>query len=290
MAFSDLQIKVASEEAIMGLNRHVGSLKYFAKNLSPKDDRPFAAVTVPVYALSAAAEFDEDSNSWCGGSNEVGGKAINLSKHFIKSIGLDDVSLGSTDINVLRDGAKAIADVLGTATEKYVYGLINETNVSAEAEFDGSSLSAFANLFAIADTNGVDPYECVLALNPTQYAKLMSNLPANVYATDDAIKSGIVPGVFGFRAALCTPFLNQDNSDTIGVIIPYNTLGIVSRVNKPAIDGYVNTWTVTADDGYSIGFRVFEHLCKGKMYIGADVLVGAEIVQNGIVRLVTPAS
>ena len=47
--FNDLQIKVASETAVMGLQKHMASLKYFAKDLSPMGDRPFAAVQVPVY-------------------------------------------------------------------------------------------------------------------------------------------------------------------------------------------------------------------------------------------------
>ena len=59
MAFSDLQLKVASETAVMGLQKHMASLKYFAKDLSPMGDRPFAGVQVPVYSLSAAAEFNE---------------------------------------------------------------------------------------------------------------------------------------------------------------------------------------------------------------------------------------
>lgn len=286
MSFSDLQIKVASEEAIMGLQKHMANLKYFAKDVSPKADRPFAGVQVPVYALSAAAEFDEQNNNWCGGQNEVDGVVVTLDKHYIKSISLNDIEAGETDINFLRDGSRAIADTLGHAANKYVWGLINSTNVPVSADFDGSSLSAFAQLFKIADDHDVNPYECVLALNPENYAKLMAQLPANVYGTDDAIKFGVVPNAFGFRAVVCTSYLPEG---TIGAIIPYNTIAIVSRTNKPAVDGYVATWTSETDDGFTLGYRVFEHLCYGRLFLGADVLFGAKIVQDGIVRLV-PAS
>lgn len=286
MAFSDLQIKVAAETAVLGLQKHMASLKYFAKDVSPMADRPFAGVQVPVYSLSAAAEFDETTNNWCGGTNEVDGVVVGLDKHFIKSISLNDVQAGETDINFLRDGSKAIADVLGHAANKYVWGLINETNVPLSAEFTGSSKAAFANLFKIADDNGANPYECVLALNPENFAKLLSMLDANVYSTDDAIKYGVVEGLYGFKAVVCTSYLPEG---TIGAIIPYNTIAIVSRTNKPAVDGYVATWTAENEDGFTLGYRVFEHLCYGKMFLGADVLMGAKIVQDGIVRLV-PAS
>ena len=283
MAFSDLQIKVASETAVMGLQKHMASLKYFAKDVKPTADRPFAGVQVPVYSLSEAAEFDENTNNWCGGRNEANGVVVTLDKHLIKSISLDDVSAGETDINFLRDGSQAIADVLGHAANKYVWGLINSSNVPTQETFNGASKTAFANLFKIADHHGENPYECVLALNPENFAKLLSMLDANVYSTDEAIKYGVVEGLYGFKAVVCTSYLP---AGTIGAIIPYNTIAIVSRTNKPAVDGYVATWTAETEDGFSLGYRVFEHLCYGKMFLGADVLMGAKIVQDGIVRLV----
>lgn len=283
MAFSDLQIKVASEAAVMGLQKHMASLKYFAKDFSPMGDRPFAGVQVPVYALSAAAEFAEGTNDWCGGVNEIDGTVVTLDKHYIKSIALNDVQAGETDLNFLRDGSQAIADVLGHAANKYVYGLINEANVPLSAEFSGTSKAAFANLFKIADDAGVNPYECVLALDPENYAKLLSMLDANVYATDAAIKYGVIEGLYGFKAVICTSYLPEG---TIGAIIPFNTVGLVSRTNKPVVDGYVATWTAETPDGFTLGYRVFEHLCYGKCFLGADVLFGAKILQDGIVRLV----
>lgn len=283
MAFSDLQIKVASETAIMGLQKHMASLKYFAKDVKPTADRPFAGVQVPVYSLTEAAEFSEGTNDWCGGTNEANGVVVTLDKHLIKSISLDDVSAGETDINFLRDGSQAIADVLGHAANKYVWGLINSSNVPTQETFNAASKTAFANLFKIADDHGVNPYECVLALNPENFAKLLSMLDANVYSTDEAIKYGVVEGLYGFKAVVCTSYLP---SGTIGAIIPYNTIAIVSRTNKPAVDGYVATWTAETEDGFSLGYRVFEHLCYGKMFLGADVLMGAKIVQEGIIRLV----
>lgn len=111
-------------------------------------------------------------------------------------------------------------------------------------------------------------------------------LDANVYSTDEAIKYGVCEGLYGFKAVVCTSYLSEG---TIGAIIPYNTIAIVSRTNKPAVDGYVATWNAETEDGFTLGYRVFEHLCYGKVFLGADVLLGAKIVQDGIIRLV-PAS
>lgn len=282
MAFSDLQIKIASETAVMGLQKHMASLRYFAHNFSPIADRPFAGVQVPVYKLTDAVEFDETTNNWGSGTNEVDGVVVGLDKHFIKSISLSDVEAGETDINFLRDGSAAITEVISHAANKAVYGMFNATNVPTSADMP-STKAAYAGLLKICDDNGVNPYECVLALAPEQFGQLLSVLDANIYGGDDAIKFGVVPNLFGFRAVVMTSYLPEG---TKGCIIPYNTVGIVGRTNKPAVDGYVATWEATNDDGLSLGFRVFEDLKAGKVFLGADVLFGAKIVQSGIIRLV----
>lgn len=284
MAFNDLQIKVAAETAVMGLQPHMASLKYFAHNFKELEDKKGSAIAVPVYALTDAAEFNSTSNNWGSGENEIQGEVLNLEKHFIKSIGLDDVAAGATDINFLRDGTKAIVDVLAHAANRYVYQLFNETNCPTSETFTGSDKTAFANLFKIASDKGVNPYESVVVLNPEMYAKVLSFLDAVVYSNDQAVKYGVVEGLYGFRAVLASSYLP---AGTKGCIIPYQCVGIASRINKPAVDGYVNTWTATTEDGFALGFRVYEDLAKGVARLGADVLMGAKLFQSEkIVRLV----
>lgn len=62
MALTDLQLKVASETAVFGLQKHMAPLSYFAHNFKELEDRPGAAIAVPVYNLSSAAEFSSDNN------------------------------------------------------------------------------------------------------------------------------------------------------------------------------------------------------------------------------------
>lgn len=283
MAFNDLQLKVAAETAIMGLQPHMASLKYFAHNFKELEDRKGSAIAVPVYSLTDAAEFDTDTNNWGSGANEIQGEVLNLEKHLIKSIALDDVAANTTEVNFLRDGTKAIVDVIAHGANKYVYGMINETNCPTSAAFTGSDKTAFANLFKIASDNGINPYEAVVVLTPEYYSKVLSFLDAVVYSNDQAVKYGVVEGLYGFRAVIASSYLP---AGVKGAIIPYQCVGIASRINKPAVDGYVNTWTATTEDGFALGFRVYEDLAKGVARLGADVLMGAKLFQaDKIVRL-----
>lgn len=100
----------------------------------------------------------------------------------------------------------------------------------------------------------------------------------------EAVRRGVLDSLYGFRSVQVSPYLG---SDVKGIIVPYNTLGIVSRVNKPAINGYVATFTAVDDSsGLALGGRVYEDLYRGKMVAGMDCLFGAQVLQDGIIKLV----
>ena len=132
MAFNDLQLKVASEEAILALQRHMANLKFFAHNFRELEDKKGSQIAVPVYNLSEAATFS-DQNNWGTGCDEINGSVVTLDKHLIKSISLEDRAAGDTEVNFLRDGARAIADVIGHSANKAVYQMFNQTNCPTSA-------------------------------------------------------------------------------------------------------------------------------------------------------------
>ena len=91
MAFSDLQLKAASEKAVMAAHKNLAKLSQFATSFSELNGRPGQSIAVPVYALSAADDFDPQDNNYCGGSNEIGGALIVLDQHLVKSVTISDV-------------------------------------------------------------------------------------------------------------------------------------------------------------------------------------------------------
>lgn len=282
MAISDLAIKAASESAVIAVQRHLSQFKNFAHNFSPAAGVKYGAVAVPVYNLSASAEFAEGTKDWCNGANSLDGAVITLEKHYINTIELPDDINGNSEVNFIADGAKAIAGKLALDAEKYVYSKFTTTNtLSATAP---TNKTGFAGLMKICDDNGIDPYECTLVLNAENFGTLMSTLDANVYGGPEAIRNGMIEGLYGFKAVMMTGALPTGFK---GLIVPYGVAGVVTRVNQPTINGYSSTWTVEDANGIGIGFRSFEHLCYGKALLGGDILVGAAVLQNNkAIRLV----
>lgn len=86
MAISDLALKEASDAAVIAVERHLSQFKNFAHNFSPAAGTHYGSVAVPVYNLSASAEFVEGTKDWCSGANSLDGAVITLEKHYINTI------------------------------------------------------------------------------------------------------------------------------------------------------------------------------------------------------------
>ena len=234
--------------------------------------------------LSASAEFDADTNNYCNGQNEVDGALVNLDKHFVKSVMITDRQLAATDFNWLRDIATAETNVIARSINKYVFGLINETNCPLSATLDVSSKTAVANLYKIATDNDIPVGDAVVVLGPVDYQKVLSYLDSNVYGGSEAIREGRIPGLYGFRAFVSSTFLPEGVK---GAIVSRDAIGLASRYLEPMEGAYPDAWRASDGDIATIGFRHFSNLCTGRRYLACEALFGAKVLQkNKIIRLV----
>ena len=282
--FDDLKMKVAAEASIQAMHAEMAKLQDFVHDYTELEGRKGEAIAVPVIDLSASAEFNADTNNYCNGQNEVDGALVNLDKHFVKSVMITDRQLAATDFNWLRDIATAETNVIARSINKYVFGLINETNCPLSATLDVTSKTAVANLYKIATDNDIPVGDAVVVLGPVDYQKVLSYLDSNVYGGSEAIREGRIPGLYGFRAFVCSTFLNEGLK---GAIVSRDAIGLASRYLEPMEGAYPDAWRASDGDIATIGFRHFANLCTGRRYLACEALFGAKVLQkNKIVRLV----
>lgn len=131
MAFSDLQQKAISEYAIQAAHANLAKIALFSHTFTELDGRPGEAVAVPVYDLSASADFVAGTNDYGTGVNEVGGVLVNLDKHLVKSVAITDKQLAYTGINWAKDTGVAIANRLTRDVNAYVFGKVADATLSA---------------------------------------------------------------------------------------------------------------------------------------------------------------
>ena len=282
--FDDLKMKVAAEASIQAMHAEMAKLQDFVHDYTELEGRKGEAIAVPVIDLSASAEFDADTNNYCNGQNEVDGAIVNLDKHFVKSVMITDRQLAATDFNWLRDIATAETNVIARSINKYVFGLINETNCPLSATLDVTSKTAVANLYKIATDNDIPVGDAVVVLGPVDYEKVLSHLDSNVYGGSEAIREGRIPGLYGFRAFVCSTFLNEGLK---GAIVSRDAIGLASRYLEPMEGAYPDAWRGSDGDIATIGLGHFSNLCTGRRYLACEALFGAKVLQkNKIVRLV----
>ena len=283
---NDNQVNVLSESALQGVYAQLVNLKDFAHTYSELEDREGAAIIVPVYDLSAATDFNEDSNNYAMNADTVGGEKLTLDKHIKSSMTVTDRELAETGIQFLKDGAEAIGRTIGRGLNKTVMGMFTAANVPVSAALDESALSSYTYLNKVAAENDIDVGDSIVVLDPEAFSALVEKLPATVYGGPEAIRYGYVPGLAGFRSVVQSTYLPEGVN---GVIVNRNTVGIASRYLAPMADAYPAAWkAVDPDSGFTIGFRCFEDLAKGRRYIAGEALFGAKIFFGGAksVRLI----
>ena len=277
MAFNDLHLKVAAESAVLETNFALAPVSEFAHYYSELDGRPGDAVVIPDFTgLDEAGEFNETSNNYQSGSNQVEALTVNLDKHLISQISFTDRDYTETAVNFFVDGGKSIGKKIAKAVNKYVFGMINSTNVTQKVEIGNLNKSAAANLFKVAADYDLDIGDTVVVLDPLKYSQLLADLDSNVYGGPEAIRRGVVPGLFGFKSVICSDKLPEG---TVGALVQNGALGVVSRYLPPSIAGaYPMTTEATDENGVKFGYRYSTNLATGRNYIAADALFGAKIL------------
>ena len=275
---TNLYEKVTSEFALQALFAKLAPITDFAHNFNDLQDRKGAAIVVPTFNLSAAAEFNADTNNYCGGTNEADAATINLDKHIVKRFVYTDYAEMFTNVNWLRDTAIAIGDSLGRGIYNTVIAMFNDTNVTQTTTAALSTLEDFTGLIEDVYAKNLDLGETVLMLSPAYFGNLLGALKYAGYGAVDPIQDGRVPSFIGFRSVVCAPGLPATWK---GVLADRNSLGIASRYLAPLPGaGYSETWMATdTNSGLTIGYRVGQQICSGYRFIAGEALFGAQMLR-----------
>lgn len=285
MAFDVLQQKAISDYAVFAAHKYIAPITLFAHTFTDLEGRPGESIGVPVYDFTDCAAFDASTNNYGSGVNEVGGIQINLNQHLVKSVAITDKELAYSGIDWAKDTSSALAENLTRGVNKYVFGLINATNVTKSETFDATSKNIVANLVAVAENNDIPVDRCIVALNPVQFAKVLGLLDYNTVGSSDYIMTGVIKNIFGFKGIVKTSNLPDAAK---GAIILDEAMGVVSKYLAPATaDAYPEAYALRDESGFTLGARRFMDLAKGYDIFAMDCLFGAKLLQpNKVIRLV----
>jgi len=278
MAFSDLQLKVATEKSIQAAHKNLAPISLFSTSFSELEGKFGEAVAVPYYNLSASSEFDASTNNYVTNAETPDGCLVNLDKHYVKSVKITDRQLAETGVNWIGQSTEAITDTLTRAMNKAVFGQLSACELTADVTL--TTKAAVANLYAVAEANDIPVDRAVVVLTPSNYATVLGLVgDASIYGGTEAIRGGVIPGMFGFKAVLCTSNLPASLSAD-GAIIADSAIGVAGRyLESGTPDMYQDMFRVDTEDGLPIGFRRFARVEDGSNYLAGEILFGTKVIQ-----------
>lgn len=220
-------MELYSNKVIKGMQRALAPLRYFSLDFTDDLKAPGASLDVALVSSDAAADFDRVNNNFS--RNALTAKKITLEKAMPVISGFavtaDQYSKlkpsfweGKADLNVEEVGDAICGKVAALITPEN-YG--DEADDKLALTLAGWGRKAASKVRAAAIAKKLRVNRSVLALNPEFFSALLGDLSASEFGGSEAVRSGLIPGLLGFRAVVEIPNLNSPgfvcHSDAIGI-------------------------------------------------------------------------
>lgn len=322
-SLSSPALRFAANEIIMSLRKEITPVTQFTTNFTAEAVTKGTTLLIPIIYDTEAGEFNRETNNYLTPNGSLMYTPMKFDKHIKHSFGFT-----ANDFNLVNgtsfwsksaeSSTRALARKIANAT----FGLINPTSIPADpskvdeteiTDKDGNVIGKegtplhfgawnekvvgtgvftkgiAAQLRAACDAADIAAGDTILALNPVKFAELLDTLDAQLYGGPEAIRSGIIPNLYGYKAVVeVNEMPNVGNQ--IGALIPATSMAIASRILPVLNPKLYEEIGVTTDEksGLAIQLRRAGDVATDDSVATAEVLFSTKLIQpTKIVRLVT---
>ncbi|MBP5787548.1 MAG: hypothetical protein J6Y19_07020 [Kiritimatiellae bacterium] len=299
-SLTDPQLVFAANKALIAAAPAIAKVKNFATDFSQEAAQPGDTLTIEVFDSAAATQYDESSNNYGTTNGSVTGVQVTFAYHPKKTYSYNPLDTLKVNKAIWNRRGEASGLAISRSIEASVAALINKTNIPKTGTGSAANESVLASitkanlakLRAKIDAAGADPARTVLALNPDHFADMLALFDANVFGGVEAIRLGVVPGLYGFKAVMQLPLSLDAGEKLVGALIPEDALVVAGRT-IPADDlpGAQYGVTVDEDSGLAVStYAYVEHSTRKHLFTN-EALFGAKVIQpKACVRLVSEAT
>lgn len=280
----------AGDKAIIAARPVLEKLALFGTDFSADAVQPGTTLKVPVFAGTAQTFAPASSHGYNDSEGTVNWVPLTFSTH-------KKLTFGFTDKNKLDVDTDPFWAKCGIAAGQGVAKALVQAVTGVLVGHDGTAVTpgctqvtswttSLANLASLRDkcaTLGVDPANCVVMLLPSHYATLLSLLPSNVIGDGKVVTSGVIPGLYGFKAVIEAPNISKASGASsavkgVGFVVPENALLIGGRVIRPQ-EGVCEEWGTTSDEitGLTLGHRITVDQNYGERFYTVEAVIGATL-------------
>lgn len=317
-------LRFAANEIIMKLEKSITKVSQFTTNFTAEATTPGTALLIPVIYDTEAQAFDRKTNNYLTANGSLVYASMQFKHHIKHSFGFTAKDFTLVNGTAFwTKSAEASTRALSRKIANVVFGMINKTNIPTSGKdytelFDkdgvtviggeGSPLSfsaanrkvvgtgtftkgIAASLRAACEAADIPVGDTILALNPVKFAELLNTLDAQLYGGPEAIRDGIVPNLYGFKAVVEVNEMPSDDNQ-IGALIPSTAIAVASRILPVQNPQLFQEVGVATDErsGLAVQLRRAGDAATDDSVATAECLFGVTLIQpTKIVRLVTEA-
>lgn len=248
------------------------------------------SVDVPLIEMDAAGTFNRANNNFARPAGEPKTAKVTFGEPIITGFAVtaDQASKidkkfweGKAELNmtsVAASAGEAVTDlVTGENFSKSV------TGVGAATAFSKTGVAKIAAAVESA-TNKLRTKFATLVLSGEYFYYLLAGLDAAVYGGTEAIRGGVIPGLFGFRKVMTLPGLS-----TPGFVCEPSCIAFASRGFRPADNKPYNAVREIKDPESGLTLTLVEYPDgpSGDLSESVTTRIGASVGDSGaLVRLV----
>lgn len=265
---------VLAEEALwanikptLDVIRKLGATDFSATGNDVVDTKPGATLKVPISSVSAASEYNADSNNYTTGGDT--NWASLTCTHYLQGFDITGTNLdqGCDAPRMKQLFASRAGTGVSIAARNTLTASLDGCTASTGCQIPAAGSAAVADYLALGDgLSWLDKATSVLAVNGTELAAIKAKFAAgNITGTVTELGQ-----YMGFRDMVLIPGMTAR-----ACIVPASSLGFKARVPRIIAD-FPEFGTMTdPDSGLSVGIVVASVQATNKLVVNADLWFGS---------------
>jgi hypothetical protein len=277
---TNVGLAIMANRVIDALHNLLAPIYSFSLDLSEEAAKLGATIRVPLISADAADDWNVTTHNYKAGKATLKDREVKIDKRKLARFGIDDEQAASFAPQWWERKGDANANAVATAMLNDLYALITGAHYG-DTETDkiqvtlaGFNTKIAAKIRAAAIKKNLNPRLSALCLGSDYFSALLGNLDANLYGGAEAIRTGTIPGLLGFKAVVEVPGYNGP-----GFVCQPDAIAVANRWLKPvAPDSYQDSGSATDDQtGLTIGIRLYGDPDTGVLSTSCECVYGVEV-------------
>lgn len=282
--------EIYSNKVLEEISPQLAALRVFSLDLNDEAGEKGDTIKVPLVAADPAGQWDDETNNYIRSATQMKEVKVEINRETIAGFAITRKQLANFRPNWWESKAALNAESVAGAVLEDVFGLVTAENYGDTAKdkismpLAGFDNTKIADIRAECRKKGLRPNRSVLVLNPDYYSAGLKGLSAEKLGSTEALKGGVLPGLFGFNAVVEAPTYAGP-----GFVCHPDAIAVASRIEPPASDKVFERYGLITDPttGLTLAVVWATEIATGTTSMSVSCVYGCGVGnKQALIRLV----